>query len=47
MKSTNTEFSLGWMVSAVKVGLIEETWTSRYPPELAARLPLLIDAPDG
>ena len=29
------------------VGLIDQTWTSRYPPELAGRLQLLIDDPDG
>lgn len=29
------------------VELIDETWTSRYPPELAERLQLLIDTPDG
>lgn len=29
------------------VGLIDQTWTARYPPELAERLQLLIDTPDG
>lgn len=29
------------------VDLIEETWKSRYPPELAERLQLLIDTPEG
>ena len=29
------------------VGLIDQSWTSRYPPELAERLQLLIDTPDG
>jgi hypothetical protein len=29
------------------VGLIDETWTSRFPPELAARLQHLIDTPEG
>jgi len=29
------------------VGLIDETWKARYPPELAERLQLLIDDPDG
>ncbi len=29
------------------VGLIDETWKARYPPELAARLQLLIDTPEG
>ena len=29
------------------VGLIDETWLERYPPELQARLQELIDTPDG
>ena len=29
------------------IGLIDDTWTVRYPPELAERLQLLIDTPDG
>lgn len=29
------------------IGLIDATWPSRYPPELAARLQHLIDTPDG
>jgi hypothetical protein len=29
------------------VGLIDQTWTSRLPPELAERLQHLIDTPDG
>lgn len=29
------------------IGLIDATWTQRYPPELAARLQLLVDTPDG
>jgi hypothetical protein len=29
------------------VGLINETWTGRFPPELAARLQHLIDTPEG
>ncbi len=29
------------------VDLIDETWKSRYPPELAERLQLLIDTPEG
>ena len=29
------------------VGLIDQTWTARYPPELAERLQTLIDDPDG
>ena len=29
------------------VELIDATWTTKYPPELAARLQLLIDTPEG
>ena len=29
------------------VGLIDHTWPTRYPPELAERLQHLIDTPDG
>jgi hypothetical protein len=29
------------------IGLIDETWPSRFPPELAARLQQLLDDPDG
>ncbi len=29
------------------VGLIDETWKHRYPPELAERLQRLVDTPDG
>jgi hypothetical protein len=29
------------------IGLIDETWKARYPPELAERLQLLIDTPEG
>ena len=31
----------------LEVGLIDETWKARYPPELAERLQLLIDTPEG
>jgi len=31
----------------LEVGLIDETWKARYPPELAQRLQLLIDTPEG
>lgn len=31
----------------LEVGLIDKTWKDRYPPELAARLQLLIDTPEG
>ena len=30
----------------LEVGLIDETWKNRYPPELAERLQLMIDTPD-
>src|SRR5262245_31227911 len=29
------------------VGLIDQTWTARFPPELAERLQHLIDTPEG
>jgi hypothetical protein len=29
------------------VGLIDETWVARFPPELAARLQHVLDTPDG
>lgn len=31
----------------IEVGLIDETWPTKYPPELAARLQLLLDDPHG
>jgi hypothetical protein len=31
----------------IDVGLIDATWPTKYPPELAARLQQLIDTPDG
>ena len=31
----------------LEVGLIDETWLSRFPPELADRLKALIDTPGG
>jgi len=31
----------------LEIGLIDATWPSRYPPELAGRLQHLIDTPDG
>lgn len=31
----------------LEISLIDATWPSRYPPELAARLQHLIDTPDG
>ena len=31
----------------IEVGLIDETWPERYPPELAARLQSLLDTPGG
>ena len=31
----------------LSVGLIDQSWTARYPPELAERLQSLIDDPDG
>ena len=31
----------------LEIGLIDATWPSRYPPQLAARLQQLIDTPEG
>ena len=35
------------LLDMLDVGLIDATWPARYPAELAARLQLLIDTPDG
>lgn len=35
------------LLDLLDVGLIDASWTQRYPPELAERLQLLIDDPDG
>ncbi len=35
------------VLDMIDVGLIDATWPSRYPPELAARLQHLLDTPDG
>ncbi len=35
------------LLDLLDVGLIDQTWTARYPPELAERLQSLIDDPDG
>jgi hypothetical protein len=29
------------------VGLIDSSWVSRFPPELAARLQEILDTPEG
>jgi hypothetical protein len=31
----------------IEVGLIDETWPQKYPPELAERLQHILDTPDG
>ena len=31
----------------IGVGLLDETWPAKFPPELAERLQLLLDTPDG
>lgn len=31
----------------IDVGLVDSSWPARFPPELAARLQLLLDTPDG
>lgn len=35
------------LLDLLDVGLIDATWPARFPPELAARLQLLIDTPEG
>jgi len=46
-------FSLDRMASAVHlrdligVGLINQTWMTRFPPELSERLQSLLDTPEG
>lgn len=35
------------LLDLLGVGLIDQTWTTHYPPELADRLQSLIDDPDG
>ncbi len=35
------------LLDLLDVGLIDQTWTARYPPELAERLQSLIDDPNG
>jgi hypothetical protein len=35
------------LLDLLSVGLIDQSWTARYPVELAERLQLLIDDPDG
>ncbi len=35
------------LIDLLDVGLIDQTWTARYPPELAERLQALLDDPNG
>ncbi len=35
------------LIDLLDVGLVDQSWTARYPPELAGRLQALIDDPDG
>jgi hypothetical protein len=35
------------LLDLIDVGLIDATWTARYPKELAERLQKLLDDPDG
>ena len=34
-------------LALIGVGLIDASWVSRYPPELASRLQELLDDPNG
>ncbi|HQY88442.1 MAG TPA: nucleotidyltransferase family protein [Tepidisphaeraceae bacterium] len=35
------------LLDMLEIGLIDPSWTTRLPPELAARLQILIDTPEG
>ena len=35
------------LMDMIEIGLIDATWPARFPAELAARLQLLIDTPEG
>jgi hypothetical protein len=35
------------LLDMLEVGLIDQSWCNRYPPELAVRLQELIDNPEG
>jgi hypothetical protein len=35
------------VLDLIGVGLIDQSWTARLPPALAARLRALLDTPDG
>jgi hypothetical protein len=35
------------LLDLIAVGLVDQTWTARFPPELAGRLQQLLDNPDG
>jgi len=35
------------LLDLIGVGLVDQTWTERLPPELASRLQQLLDNPDG
>ncbi len=35
------------LIDLLEIGLIDASWVTRYPPELGARLQMLVDDPDG
>jgi hypothetical protein len=35
------------LMDMLELGLIDKSWTNRFPPHLAAKLQLLIDTPEG
>jgi hypothetical protein len=35
------------LLDLIGVGLVDDSWPARYPPELAARLQSLLDNPEG
>jgi len=36
-----------YLMDMIDVGLLDQTWLTRLPPELAARLQQLLENPDG
>lgn len=35
------------VLDLIELGLVDDAWPARFPPELAARLQELLDTPDG
>ncbi len=47
MLSSNRRVDCMHLRDFIDVDLIDQTWPARFPPELAGRLQLLLDTPDG